>query len=342
MKKLPLLVAVATTAAAALATTMMLGLGPAEPAPRPAPSASTAVPPAATPHAVAVDAAHRHGLRVWLEADLVKRWQAGPESLNEAVTILGGLARRPGVAGIKIADEIGYRDALDSPQKIRDFLTDVRAALHRVAPGKPVLVDAIVPELGCMPNYQPPLRWATICAAQARGRYPQLALDQFDGYLRDGLVDVLDLSTGLLPDKTYDGWGLEPQTAQRTAWAEVRRRGWDKHVRMQSRKALAHPGAYTGTDTARAVDTFVDIPLAEGAAAVDVWTWRQVYQGQVYRLLDPGLERNALWVALVERRARGAVLFTHLSPRSVEVGLDADLKVIAEVFTDLFVAAGTG
>lgn len=342
MKKLPVLVAGAAAAVAAMATTLTLGLGTAEPSPRPTPSRSLPIPPAATPHAAAVDAANRHGLRVWLEADLVKRWQAGPESLNEAAMIVGGLARRKGVVGIKIADEIGYRDGLDSPAKVRTFLTDVRAALRRTAPGKPVLVDAIVPELGCMPNYQPPLRWATICAAQARGRYPQLALEEFDGYVRDGLFDILDLSTGLLPDRTYGGWGIEPQNAQRTAWTEVRRRGWDKHVRLQSRKALAHPGAYTATDTDQAMDTFVDIPLAEGAAAVDIWTWRQVYQGQVYRLLDPGLGRNALWQALVERRARGVTLFTHLSPRSLEVGLDADLNVIAEAFTDLFVAAGTG
>jgi len=73
-----------------------------------------------------------------------------------------------------------------------------------------------------------------------------------------------------------------------------------------------------------------------------VWTWRQKYQGDIYRLLDPGLRPNPLWASLQQRRARGDVLFTHLSPQSVEVGLDADLKVLAQVFTDLFVAAGTG
>jgi len=36
------------------------------------------------------------------------------------------------------------------------------------------------------------------------------------------------------------------------------------------------------------------------------------------------------------------VLFTHFTPSSVEVSLDADLAAIASVFTDVFVAAGTG
>lgn len=334
---------VAAMGAAAVAVPV-LTVGPhaAAPAPRPVSSLDRPVPRAGTPYAQAVDFAHRYGLRVWIEADLVKRWNEGPESLNEAAMVIGSLARRPGVVGVKIADELGYRDGMDTPGKISRFLADSVAALHRTAPGKLVLVDAMVPELGCMPNFQPPLRWATICAAQARGRYPQLALDQFEGYLRTGLIDVLDLSTGLMPDRTYEGWGVDPDVAQRTAWQEVRRRGWDGLVQLHSRKALAHPGRYADPDTAGIVSTFVDVPLAEGAKAVDIWTWRQAYQGEIYRLLDPGLRRNDLWTALAQRRAHGAVLFTHLSPRSVEAGLEADMKVISEVFTDLFVAAGTG
>jgi hypothetical protein len=281
-------------------------------------------------------------LRVWLEADLVKRWQAGRDRFDEGVLLVANLAKRPGVVGIKIADEIGYKDGLDTPDKVSSFLSAAADALHRAAPGKQLLVDMIVPELGCAPEHQPPLRWATICAAQLRGQYPQLAIDQVDGYLRTRTFDVLDLSTGLLSDKTYSGWGLDMAAAQRTAWAEVRRRGWDRQVRLQARKALAHPGAYAATDTADTLTTFLDIPRTEGAHAVDVWTWHQQYQGDMYRLLDPGLRSNALWDGLVLRRSAGAELFTHLSPQSLEVGLDADLAVLAQVFTDLFVAAGTG
>jgi hypothetical protein len=343
MKKSMVIAAVAAVAVAALGVGVVVKLPRDHTAGAPPPSTGPSQQSeAGTPHALAIDAANRSGLRVWIETDLVKRWLAGTAKFNEGVDIVADLAHRPGVVGIKIADEIGYHDGLDSPDKIRAFLTDAGKALRQKAPGKLLLIDAIVPELGCLPGYQPPLRWATICAAQARGQYPQLALDQMDGYLRDRLVDAVDLSTGLLTEKTYTGWGVDQETAQRTAWQEAHRRGWDKDVRLQARKALAHPGTYSATDTNQTATTFLDIPKAEGAAAVDVWTWRQLYEGEIYRLLDPGLRTNSLWAALVQRRAQGAVFFTHLSPKSLEVGLDADLKVLATVFTDLFVAAGTG
>jgi hypothetical protein len=342
MRKLPIAVGAVGLLTGALAAVLIANLIPARTTAAPQAVASHVVGFPRTPHEAAIDAAQRRGLRVWIESDLVKQWIAGPGRFRAAVDRIGALAARPGVVGIKVADEMGYRDGLDSPQKVRSFLADAAAALHAVAPGKPLLVDIIVPELGCLPNFQPPLRWATICAAQQRGRYPHLALDQVDEYLRTHTIDVLDLSTALQPDRTYTGWGVDRDIAQRTAWAEVLRRGWDQHVRLQARKALAHPGRYQSSDTAALLATFVDIPCASGATAADVWTWRQMYQGEVYRLLDPGLRTNALWDGLARRRADGAVLFTHLSPLSLEVGLEADLAVLATVFTDLFVAAGTG
>ena len=229
--------------------------GAVQPSTRPIPST-----PPRTPYAQAVDAGHRAGLRVWIESDLVKRWKAGPDSFKAAIGMITELGNRPGVVGVKIADELGYHDGLDSPEKIRAFLTDANRALRAALPGKLILVDAIVPELGCLPDYQPPLRWATICAAQARGDYPQLALDEFDTYVQSHLFDTLDLSTGLLTDRTYQGWGVDQETAQRTAWQAVHTRGWDKDVKLQARKALAHPGKYTDADTDRTVTTFVDIP----------------------------------------------------------------------------------
>jgi hypothetical protein len=343
MKKMTMIIGGVAAVVVAVAVGIVVARPDGGPAratgPSPAPLLTS---PPHTPYAQAVDAAHRNGLRIWIESDLVKRWRAGPESFTSAIASITELARRPGVVGVKIADELGYHDGLDSPDKIRKFLTDANKALRQALPGKLILIDAIVPELGCLPDYEPPLRWATICAAQARGQYPQLALDQFDTYLQNHLVDTLDLSTGLLTDKTYSGWGVDEVKAQRTAWQEVHKRGWDKEVRLQARKALAHPGKYSATDTEQTVSTFVDVPKDEGAAAVDVWTWRQKYQGDIYRLLDPGLQPNSLWASLQQRRARGDVLFTHLSPQSVEVGLDTDLKVLSQVFTDLFVAAGTG
>jgi hypothetical protein len=331
--------------AAAVVATVWLVNPSAGRTPRPAP--------AATPRPIlhtdsvydqAIDAAHRAGLQVWIETDLVKRWRAGPVSFRGAIATIAEEASHPGVMGIKIADELGYHDGLETPARIAAFLDASAAALRAAAPGKLILIDMIIPELGCLPEYQPPLRWATICAARQRGLYPQLALNQVDGYLKRRDVDVIDVSTGLFGARTYAGWGVDEDTAQRTAWRAMALRGWPALVRLQARKALAHPETDTedATTVAAAMKTFLDVPTSLGAGAVDVWTWRQRYQGQIYRLLDPGLRVNALWRALVTRHDAGARLFTHLSPHSVEIGLSTDLRMLAGAFTDLFVAAGTG
>jgi hypothetical protein len=157
-------------------------------------------------------------------------------------------------------------------------------------------------------------------------------------------IDVLDLSTGLLSDSTYASWGTTSDAAQTAAWQEVSRRGWPRLVQLQARKALAHPGSYRAAPAEAAGDVrlFVDIPLAHGARAVDIWTWHQEYDGAMYQLMNPGLRPNALWDQLEQQRRAGHVLFTHMSPHSVESGLDRDLAKIATVFTDVFLPAGTG
>jgi hypothetical protein len=311
---------------------------PAPPAPRPA-----SVVPLAD-YRAAVTAALADHLRVWIEADMVKRWEAGARSFRAAVTRVAVLANRPGVVGIKIADELGYRDGLDSAGTIRQFLSATAHALQEAVPGKKILVDMVVPQLGCLPGDQSPGSPAAACAAQALAAYPQLALPEIDVYLRMHAINVLDLSTGLLSDSTYAGWGTTAYGAQVAAWQEVRRLGWPGLVRLQSRKALAHPGAYAGTPAQAAADVheFVDIPLASGAHAVDIWTWHQYYEGQMYSLMNPGMRPNALWDQLTQRRRAGDVLFTHMSPHSVEIGLYRDLAQIAVVFSDIFLPAGTG
>ncbi|HEY2041947.1 MAG TPA: hypothetical protein VGH11_04655 [Jatrophihabitans sp.] len=314
------------------------------PSTKPAPTRTVAVAPATGDFADAVRAAARHGLGVWLESDLVKRWRQGTSSFNQAVAQLGSLAAIRGVVGIKIADEMGYHDGLTTASQIKSFLTAASTALHRVAPGKQLLVDMIVPELGCLPNHQPPLLWATECTVKSRGQYPQLSTDSITSYLQMHAISVLDLSTGLLSDGSYAGWGVDRDDAQQAAWTAVRALGWPSLVTLHARKALAHPGNYPGTAAQAAADvrTWVDLPLAGGAQSIDVWTWRQMYQGSVNRLLNPDLQSNALWAALRARKAKGDVLFTHFSPHSLESSLNADLGVMAQVFSDVFVAAGTG
>jgi hypothetical protein len=115
-------------------------------------------------------------------------------------------------------------------------------------------------------------------------------------------------------------------------------------VTLQARKALAHPGRYTGSaQTAeRDVHTFVDIPLAHGAKAVDIWTWSQPYQHETYQLTDPGLADNALIAALQSRRAKGAHLWTHMSPSSLQRGVEQDVTAATAIFDAVLVASGTG
>ncbi|GAA2593119.1 hypothetical protein GCM10010399_24660 [Dactylosporangium fulvum] len=332
----------ATAATAAAGIALAVGLRPESAHQPPVVPSHRPIDASGNRYEAAVATAHQQGLTVWIESDLVKRWLAGPESFRAAVSTIAKLAAQPGVEGIKIADELGYRDKLDSAEKVQQFLDAASEALHTATPGKRLLIDLLVPELGCLPGHGPSLRAATTCAGQARGQYPQLTLEAVDGYLRSRRIDVVDLSTGLMTPKTYGDWGVDQATAQRAAWTEAKRRGWDKLTTLHARKALAHPGTYHEPDTGPTLTTYLDIPREQGAAAVDVWTWRQQYQGDTYRLLDPGLRSNALWEGLLQRRNAGARLFTHLSPSSLEVDLHTDLAMLAKVFTDLFVAAGTG
>lgn len=307
-------------------------------------------PPAPTPLAPiagyqdAVSIAVADHLRVWIEADMVKRWEQGPKWFGAAVRRVAALANRPGVAGIKIADELGYNDGMDTAAKIRAYLLETAHALHSAAPGKLILVDMLVPQLGCMPGHQASGSGPADCAEHEQDVYPQLSLSNVDSYLRLRVINVLDLSTDLQSASTYESWGTTADAAQTAAWQEVDRLGWPTSVSLQARKALAQPGSWQGSSSLAAADVreFVDIPLQEGAHAVDIWTWHQEYDGQMYELLNPGMQPNPLWSQLEQLRRDGDVLFTHMSPNSVQTSVRTDLAKIATVFTDIFLPAGTG
>lgn len=292
----------------------------------------------------AIDAAAARGVRVWLEADLVKRWLAGPGPFGQGVDALAGLATRPGVVGIKVADELGYHYGLGSDaNRLMRFLADTRVALAAAAPGKKILVDFVIPDLGCAPGLNLG-EGPAACTKKWDAEYPALALGQLDRVFSSATIDVADISTGLETDATYAHWGIDRNRAQAAAWAEIGRRGWGAHVRLQARKALAHPGAYAGGAAQAAADarTFIDLPLSSGAQAVDIWAWREVYQGQVVRLMDPGLTPNPLWDQVVRHHRAGDVLFTHFTPSQVDKGVGPDLDQLAAGFTDVYMAAGIG
>lgn len=287
---------------------------------------------------------HARHVRIWWEADLVARWLEGPAAFDAAVARLGRLAQVPGTVGFKIADEIGYGDGLRSPDDVERFLTDAHQALARVAPGKRLLVDAIVPDLGCLP-------WRGAaqqsCADAARRDYPAATADAMTRYLHSGTLDNLDLSTGLLDASFYASRGLTVHQAQQEAWAHVVSWGWAQLTTLQARKALAAAGGYQGSAADAADDTavYVDVPVASGAKAVDIWTWRQAYDGQTVSLLDAGLGTNPLWTSLLRRHASGVHLFTHMTPSQLPTAPRAyahECDLAAAAFTDVFVAAGTG
>ena len=288
---------------------------------------------------------HARSVEVWFEADLVKAWLAGPTAFRTAVARLGALARGTRVSGFKIADEIGYDDGLTSAAQATAFLRAARTALAAAAPGVPVLVDAVVLELGCQPWRGPAAQVS--CASSARREHPAASIAAVTSYLEAGLVDRLDLSTGLLEPATYARWGLTRTAAQRAAWRFVVSAGWGSMTRLQSRKALAAPGGYAGSpaQTAADLDTYVDVPRVTGARAVDVWTWRQPYSGSTVSLLDGALRPNRLWTGLRQRHDAGAELFTHMTPSAMPIdaaGIARECAVVAQVFSAVFVAAGTG
>lgn len=295
------------------------------------------------PYIDLVDTVARDGGRVWVEVDLVKAWQASPRRYADVLSVAIDLAKRKGVDGIKIADELGYHDGFRSPADVRDFLTTSAERIHARLPHTKVLVDMVVPQLGC-------IAWAgenqerQDCAITAGNNSPAATIDAVDSYLALKAIDVLDLSVGLREDYQYKSWNTNRDVAMRTIWTEVQRRRWGELVHLQARKALAHTGSYTGGAKQAAADlrTFVDIPLAHGASAVDIWTWSQQYEGDTFRLTDPGLKPNALTKALLARRMKGEQLWTHMTPSSMEIGPEQDVRTALKTFSAVFVAAGTG
>ncbi len=302
---------------------------------------STALP--RIPYVDLVDTIAAQGSTVWIEVDLVKAWQTGPQRYADVLNIAVKLASRPGVVGIKIADELGYHDGIDTPERARDFLAQASSDIRSRLPGTKILVDMIVPQLGCV-------AWAAEqaerldCSTTAGNNSPAATIDAVDTYLGSKTFDVLDLSAGLRDPADYLAWKTTRDAAMRAVWKEVVRRHWGVLVRLQARKALAHSGSYAG-GTAQAeqdLRTFVDIPLANGAQAVDIWTWNQQYKGTTYRLFDTGLKANALTAELVQRRAAGAHLFTHMTPSSLQVNTKTDVLAATAIFGSVFVAAGAG
>ncbi len=297
---------------------------------------------AATPYVKLARALVGKGADVWVEADFVKAYLAGPERYRQVLSISLDLALRKGVTGIKIADELGYHDGT-TRTSAHALLVAAARDIHAAQPGTKVLIDVVVPELGCLSWTERPTTGMRVCGASTRVRNPAASLDAVDSYVATGALDVINLSPGLRDETYYTDQGVSRDQAMRLAWREAVRR-WGSRVTLQARKALAHPGPYPYT-AARAeadVHTFVDIPLSEGAQAVDIWAWAQEYRGQLVTLTDPGGRPNALTRALQKRRDKGAKLWTHMTPSALQMDLSRDVKAVSAQFDSVLVAAGTG
>ncbi len=202
----------------------------------------------------------------------------------------------------------------------------------------------MVLELGCLPWTGPEQR---ACGTKYAGEYPAASISAVGDYLHAGLIDVFDLSSGLQDPSVYQHWGTTLDQAQTQAWQHAQSLGWADLTDLHARKALAAPGGYQGSAAQAAADvhTYVGLPLAEGARAVDVWTWRQPYSGSVVSLLPNDMRTTPFWQALEAQRRAGADLFTNMTPSAMPADPKAfahECDVIAQMFSAVLVAAGTG
>lgn len=311
------------------------------------PSGSAPAPGRGDPYVALAQQLQKRGVAVWFETDLVAPWLAGPAAFQHTMTRLASLAQVRGMVGFKIADELGYHDGIESPAQARAFLEASRTALHRVAPHAKILVDMVVPELGCLAWTAPAGSDQQGCAADAVKTSPATSVAAVTGYLRAGLIDSFDLSTGLLDPSKYQQWGTSLDGAQTQAWSHVNDLGWPGLVHLQSRKALAAPGGYQGSAAQASADvrTYVTLPREGGAQGTDIWTWRQSYSGSIVSLLPDSMQPTPFWNDLVQQHRQGVVLTTNITPSqmpSAPAARARECDRFAEAFSAALVAAGTG
>ncbi|GII67002.1 hypothetical protein Skr01_70870 [Sphaerisporangium krabiense] len=280
----------------------------------------------------AAAAAVKLGMRVWIESELAPAWTAGKEQFDAAVASMAAQASRPGVVGVKFAQDLGYW-GFKSADDIRKFVKDSSTALRAAMPaGRQLAVDVVVPELGCGAS-EP-------CQAAMRGKYPLITRANVEKYVLTGDVDHVNLSSGLFASE-YSKWKVTPDKALRNQWITVRARGWDTRVHIGAREVgLAHSGPtnLTAAQAEAAAKLRVDLPLQAGVQTVMLWTHRQDWDGAVWRILDEGLKDNTLWKALKARKGLGrmAVTFDAGDP---ERGVAQDLTKLAEVFDTIYIHA---
>ncbi|WP_431921548.1 hypothetical protein [Nonomuraea jabiensis] len=318
----------------------------------------------------ALTEARTHGLRIWLESDLVKAWRErrdeqaacdteeqdkedGCDALRAAAKRLALYARKPGVAGVKIAFDLGLRDDFAGPDEIVRFVTETSQILRPLLSSRQrIAIDVVIPELGCGSN--------EACRKAMRRDHPLITLANVEKYVLNGRIDAVNVSTGI-PTKDYtDRYKIQTSTVINNVWTTIRRRGWkskNPDLYIGAREiALAHSQArnrLTPDQAASLLKEFIDTPLGGGEpgttnrmlpAAVDhvvLWTWRQQFIGRdgrkrIWRLTDAGGKTNAIWAALSKRKELRPVGIAY-NPREFESSVPDDVADIAEVASSIFV-----
>ncbi|RCG17925.1 hypothetical protein DQ384_39480 [Sphaerisporangium album] len=280
----------------------------------------------------AAAAAVKLGMRVWIEGELAPAWTAGKDQFDAAVASMAAQASRPGVVGVKFAQDLGYW-GFKNANDVRKFVKDASTALRAAMPaGKQLAVDVVVPEMGCGAS-EP-------CQAALRTKYPLITRANVEKYVLTGDVDHVNLSSGLFASE-YSKWKVTPDKALRNQWITVRARGWDTRVHIGAREVgLAHSGAsaLSSAQAEAAAKLRVDLPLQAGVQSVMLWGHRQSWNGAIWRILDQGLMTNTTWTALQARKALGRLAIT-FDASDPEKGVTQDLTKLAEVFNEVYIHA---
>ncbi|MGV9383536.1 hypothetical protein ACWDRB_47520 [Nonomuraea sp. NPDC003707] len=309
-----------------------------------APNRPAATAPDGNTVAEAISAAKTAGLRVWVETDLADDYTAGDAQFQAALRSLIAAAKRPGVWGVKFAEDLGYNSGFASSEQVITFLARATKALRAALPGKRLAIGVVVPELGCGSS-QP-------CIKAMRAKALLATKHHVDSYLKAAGVDRVEVASGRFGSDLAQYQVTDPQTNKLTAitpalatqaqWLSIRALGWDTLAQIGSREhGLAHKGdnsSWNKTTATAQIDARVGTALGFGAPIVTLWGHHTVDNGQTYQLLNAGLATNGMWSVLTGLNLRGrlAVVF---DPGSVDVGVRQDVTALGQGVSEIFILA---
>ena len=176
--------------------------------------------PVGDPYADLARQLHARGVRIWWETDLVARWLEGPAAFQAGLTGSASWPRCPATAGFKVSDEIGYHDGLtiDGAGARTSCAPRTRRARAALPRAQQMLVDAVVPELGCLPlarDGQEAARQRVRAGTRPR---PAAAVDELPAGRADRPARPEHRPAR---GRTYDKWGLTRARRRRDAWTRV-------------------------------------------------------------------------------------------------------------------------